>query len=146
MVFFWRHKILSLIIMILVFYWFYNPAGRFGIARQNFVVYNRIPVSFFDLFVKPDGGMAVELDLREKANVKYWFDNHLPSDKITNTDLTLLVGTGFDSAVFELDKEMISVLRKRRIITRQMPSGDAVAAYNKMKEIGKPVAVLLKVK
>ncbi|NLG17226.1 MAG: hypothetical protein GX556_07860 [Fibrobacter sp.] len=146
MAFFWRHKILSLIIMALVFYWFYNPSGRFGIARQNFVVYNKIPVAFFDLFVKPNGGMAVELDLREKTNVKYWFDNHLPSYKRTDTDLTLLVGTGFDSVAFELDKKMISVLRERRIIIRQMPSGDAVAAYNTMKESGKPVAVLLKVK
>jgi len=136
MAFFWRHKILSLIIMALVFYWFYNPSGRFGIARQNFVVYNKIPVAFFDLFVKPNGGMAVELDLREKTNVKYWFDNHLPSYK----------RTGFDSVAFELDKKMISVLRERRIIIRQMPSGDAVAAYNTMKESGKPVAVLLKVK
>ncbi|HON10061.1 MAG TPA: Mth938-like domain-containing protein [Chitinispirillaceae bacterium] len=146
MAFLWRHKFLSLIVIFLFYYWFYNPEGSFGIARKGFVVYNRIPVAFFDLYVYSSGKIAIEGDLSKSENVKYWYDKHLSGEKNENKgELTLLVGTGFDPTSFKLDQEIISNLRDRRIVVSQMPSLRAIEKYKEMKMEGKVVAVLLKV-
>ncbi|NLP02328.1 MAG: hypothetical protein GX089_07530 [Fibrobacter sp.] len=147
MVFLWRHKFLSLTVISLFFYWFYNPEGSFGIARKGFVVYNRIPVAFFDLYVNFSGKIVIEGDLRKSENVKYWYDKHLSGEKnIYKGDLTLLVGTGFDStSFFKLEQEIFSNLRDRRIFVSQMSSPRAIEKYKEMKMEGRTVAVLLKV-
>ena len=82
MVFLWRHKFLSLTVISLFFYWFYNPEGSFGIARKGFVVYNRIPVAFFDLYVNFSGKIVIEGDLRKSEMSNTGMTNICPVKRI----------------------------------------------------------------
>ena len=145
MVFLWRHKFLSL--TVIPFLLLVLQSGRqFWNCPQRLVLQQN-PVAFFDLYVNFSGKIVIEGDLRKSENVKYWYDKHLSGEKnIYKGDLTLLVGTGFDStSFFKLEQEIFSNLRDRRIFVSQMSSPRAIEKYKEMKMEGRTVAVLLKV-
>ena len=146
MAFFWRHKFLTLFIIFLAFYLHSNPSGHFGMSRKGFVVFNRIPIALFDLYVNPKGAIAIEADLSKKANLKYWLDNHFVAKNEENQNALLLVGTGFEDGSFTLDRKMTSTLQKMNISIHQLPSVEAIGEYNRLLEEGKSVSILLRVK
>lgn len=146
MAFFWRHKFLTLFIFSIAFYLHSNPSGHFGIARKGFVVFNRIPVAQFDLYVNPRGAIAIEADLSKKANLKYWLDNHFIAKNEENHTAVLLVGTGFEDSLFTLDRTMTSMLQRMDISIHHLPSSEAVGEYNRLLDAGKSVSILLRVK
>ncbi|MBN1307715.1 MAG: Mth938-like domain-containing protein [Chitinispirillaceae bacterium] len=143
-----KHKLLTLFIITGAVYWFVNHSQRFGIVKEGFVVYNRIPVFFFDCYIDPDGGLHLEADLGLPSNVTYWFDNHFSVyDKKSSGLLPLLIGTGFDdSAEIAFSPDLIQRCRARGFEPRFSPSREATERYNALRGEGKTAAILLKVK
>lgn len=144
MSFFFKHKLLSLLIIIGAIYWFKNPADRFGFIYKGFVVYNRIPVINFDFYVSPSGNIFFEDDLNLPSSVQYWYDKHLLISPVGTKDVYLFVGTGFDSTIFTMNKELLPLLQSSRVFIRQAPTLEAVRLYNEAKANGITAAILIK--
>lgn len=143
--FFWRHKLLSLFLAAAIFYWFKNPAGRFGYVQKDFVVYNRVPVTGFDLYINVKGGMFLESDLKNQNNIKYWYDNHSPCHvaETPSSPVTLYVGTGFEKNTLKLSDTICANLRKINYKTRHVPSLEAIKLYNADRDSGRQSAILI---
>ena len=145
---FLKHKLLTLLIIAGIVYWIKNPAGQFGMHQKGFVVYNRIPIPQFDCYIDTKGKIHLESDLSTTVNVNYWYSEHFLKDRNKSLVLIpLIIGTGFgDEAIKQFDTELMQRIRDRQFEPKFVPSKKAVADYNKLREAGKPVAILLKVK
>ncbi len=142
-----RHKLLTAAIVAGCVYYFVNPAGRFGIVRKGLVVYNRIPVCFFDCFVDTKGGLHLEADLESPSNLAYWLENHLqPLSDESGGTIPLLVGTGFDSVKIVFSRELTGDCRGRGFEPHFYNSREAIERFTALREKGTPAALLLKVK
>lgn len=143
-----KNKFLSLIIIAAITYWLYNPAGLFGIVRKGFVVYNRIPILFFDCYINPEGRLYLESDLTEKSNIRYWFANHFQPSTDSGNQLTpLLIGSGFSGKrSLLLNQKELQTCRNARYEPRQLPSIEAISTYNTLRKKGRKAAILLKIK
>lgn len=145
---FLKNKLLSALIFGVVFYWLYNPADRFGIVRPGLIVYNRIPVVFFDCYIDPDGKIHLEADLTQPSNITYWLDNHVsPTQKKTTSFIPLFIGTGFnDSCKLRLSTSVLQRCRSLGFSPSSHPSREAIARYEALRLQKKECAILLKVK
>jgi hypothetical protein len=143
--FLWKHKIFSLFLIAAIAYFFVNPAGKFGYCQKNLVIFNRLPVSFFDLCISA-GGSALPLeDLNKKDALTDFFTDlsHKPDDE----NVLLIVGTGFGQPHFRLSDDRAASLESGGNITvRQLPSREAAKLYNASVDQGKKVALLLCIK
>jgi hypothetical protein len=142
--FFAKHKILSFLIVLGVAYFFVNPPHKFGLATGNFVVYNRIPFSFFDLFVNFDGSVKPLLNISDTNDLQECMRSlrETPS----GDDMLLIVGTGFGKAWFRLSDTLTELLDARNIRSIQVPSARAVLQFNAAVSQDKRVAILLAVR
>ena len=145
---FFKHKLLTLLIIAGIFYWVKNPSGQFGLHQKGFVVYNRIPIIGFDCYIDTKGKVHLESDLTQAVNLNYWFNEHLIKDRNNSLALIpLIIGTGFgEEAIKQFDMKLMQKIRQRQFEPTFIPSKKAIAYYNKLREAGKPVAILLKIK
>lgn len=143
-----KNKLLVLLVIAGIAYWINNPPKRFGVFTKGLVIYNRIPVPLFDCSIDPDGRLRLQGDLAIKGNLNHWFSKHF--SEFENHDpeyIPLLIGQGFDdTASFTLSDEMLYHCRKKRFDPKQLSSPAAIGKFNRLREAGKPVALLLKVK
>ncbi|MCX7725251.1 MAG: hypothetical protein N2053_00230 [Chitinispirillaceae bacterium] len=144
---FLRHKIITLLIIFGVVYWYYNPSDRFGFYRKGIVVFKRIPVAFLDIYIDPDNNLYLEGNLSEKKNVIYWFENHFTSYKNNSTGLIpLIIGTGFeDTGKVAFDKDLSEKCKELKFIPHFYNSKEAIERYNTSRLEGKKAALLLKI-
>jgi hypothetical protein len=142
--FLWKHKIFSLFLIAVIAYFFVNPSGKFGYCQKNLVIFNRLPVSFFDLSISADGS-ALPLEGLNKKDALNDFFIEL-SQKSGDENVLLIVGTGFGRPSFQLDDSKALSLEARNINVRQLPSREAVKLYNTSAGLGKKVALLLRIK
>jgi hypothetical protein len=142
--FLWKHKIFSLFLIGVCAYFFVNPAHKFGYCQKNLVVFNRLPVSFFDLSISVNGSAKLLENLNNKDALTDFF-NEL-SAKPDDETVFLIVGTGFKSPLFVLSDEKIVSLGGRNITVKQVPSKEAVNLYNSSVDQGKKAALLLAIK
>lgn len=139
-----KHKLLIVLGIAAGIYWFNNPAGRFGIVREDLVVYNRIPVAFLDCYIDPDGKLTLVSDLSEPVNVNYWFDNHFKFNK-ENSPVPLIIGTGFKTEQFKPGQKFLNRCRQYRFEPKILSSRGAIALFNELRLQGKKCALLLKI-
>jgi hypothetical protein len=137
----WQHKFITLLFACAVAYFFLNPPGKFGYAQKNLVIFSRIPIAFFDLYIAPDGLRR----LIENINSKETLNEFLPdlTQGPSNDKPLLIVGTGFEHNSFTLSDSISVLLEDKGIGLRQLPSGEAVKLYNSSKNEHKNVAILL---
>lgn len=144
---FLKHKIITLLIIGGIVYWFYNPPDRFGIYRKGFVVFKRIPIAFMDFYIDPDDKINLEGDLSTEKNVIYWFENHFSSYRNNSTSyIPLIIGTGFEnSGKVAFDNELTQKCKGLRFTPKFYNSKDAIEKYNELRIEGKKAAILLKI-
>jgi hypothetical protein len=144
---FFKHKLLLLLIIAGVWYWNKNPSDRFGMTRPGFVIYNRIPVFFTDCYISPNGKLYLEEDLSKEVNVNYWIDNHLSvkdGEPLMNTPI--LVGTGFkDKKSIIFTPEQMKRLHDRHFSLELLSSKDVIVKYNTVVQGGQKTGILLKI-
>ncbi len=142
--FLWNHKIVSFFLILIAAYFFVNPANKFGYGQKNFVIFNRLPVSFFDLCISENNTIQPVEDITKKSNLEDFFNvlNQKPNDEA----LLLIVGTGFLSPAFQLDDALATSFAAKNISIRQLPSKEAMQLYNSCKTEHKNVALILCVK
>jgi hypothetical protein len=142
--FLWKHKIFSLFLIAVIAYFFVNPSHKFGFNQKNLVIYNRLPVSFFDLSISADGSAQPLEDLNKKdALTDFFIDlSHKPDDE----NVLLIVGTGFDRPFFQLSDDKAVSLEGKNVNVNQLPSREAIKLYNATVDQGKKVAMLLCIK
>jgi hypothetical protein len=142
--FLWKHKIFSLFVIAVIAYFFVNHSGKFGYCQKNLVIYNRLPVAFFDLSISADGSALPLEDLNKKdALTDFFFElSRKPDDE----NVMLIVGTGFDRPAFQIADDKALSLEGRNVNVRQLPSRDAVKLYNETVDQGKKAALLLCIK
>ena len=142
-----RHKLLALVIITAAVYWWVNPSHQFGVSYEGFVVYNHIPVFLLDCYISPDGKLHLESDLSVPVNINYWIQTHLRIHGFPETNLPLLVGTGFSGPPqFSFDMRTINHCHALGYEPKFLSSEEAIIRYNALKAKGTNVAILLKVK
>jgi hypothetical protein len=143
-----RHKFILIFIALFAFYWYKNPPHRIGFAHKGIAVYNRIPVTFFDLYIGPDQKLHIEDNLGDPLVINNWIENQLHDYKeLGKKRFTLFLGTGFDSTPgFKLSDTVVNKLYGLDIHLRQSSSRDAIRDYNACLDSGYTAALLLKVK
>jgi hypothetical protein len=147
--FIWRHKILLLFVLLAAGYWYYNKAGQFGIiANPGLIIYDRIPVAFFDLYIDFDGRNLPQDDIRDPGVRDYWWRENQAMLVVPAThERTLIVGQGFaPSDEVRLTDEQGNALRMAGVDTKVLPTRDAMRMYNTMKSAGRAVAILVRIK
>jgi hypothetical protein len=142
--FLWKHKIFSLFLIAIIAYFFVNPSHKFGYNQKNLVIFNRLPVSFFDLSISAGGSAQPIEDLNKKdVLTDYFFDlSRKPDDE----NVLLIVGTGFDRPSFQLSDDKAISLEAKNISVKQLPSREAIKLYNESVDQGKKVGLLLCIK
>ena len=142
--FLWNHKIFSLFCIAIIAFFFINPAHKFGYGQKNLVIFNRLPVSFFDLSISAGGSAAPLEDINMKDALTDFFREL--SNKPNDENVLLIVGTGFDRPSFRLSDDQAVSLEGGNINVTQIPSRQAVKLYNASVDQGKKVALLLCIK
>ena len=142
--FFWKHKFITILIIAVVAYIAVNPAHKFGIARADFVVFNRIPFTGLDLFIDFEGSVKPFMELGATENRREW--SKVIFETPPEEGMILIVGTGFGRASFRLSDSLVVLLDSRNIHTIQVPSPQATQQYNAALDQKKKVALLLEIK
>lgn len=147
MLWFFKHKLLILLIIAGIVYWTKNPEDRIGFSRPGFVVFNKIPIAFFDCYISPGGKIHLESDLSKKENINYWIENHLSlEDTKSFSTFRLLVGTGFKGTKdVVLTPEQSRRLRERKIVPVFFPSPEAIVKFNQVRDDSVSIGLLLKI-
>jgi hypothetical protein len=139
--FFWNHKLFSLLIICGLVYWFSNPSHKFGYAGKSLVIYNRVPISFFDVYITPDGSIKPEMNLTDPQAQTDWVNDILQTPH--EDELLLIVGTGIAKTSFHLKDSLITKLDFQKIRVTQVPTLEAVRLYNASVDANKPTAIIL---
>jgi|WetSurMetagenome_2_1015567.scaffolds.fasta_scaffold00056_16 hypothetical protein len=142
--FFWKHKILSLLIVAGVAYFFVNPPHKFGVAMAHFVVFNRTPITGVDLFIDFDGAVKPLMDIKGTDERKEWSKSILEAE--SEDEMLLIVGTGFTKNYFNLNDSLVAIFGTKNIRSSQVPSSKAVQEYNAAVDRKKKVALLLSIR
>ena len=142
--FFWNHKILSFLIICGLIYWFGNPSHKFGFVTKNLVIYNRMPISFFDVYISEDGSLnPVENFQDQETQRKFLAD--LMQTRHENGTL-LIVGTGFSRLIFSIPDSVCIKLETKNITVKQLPSDQAIQLYNESVDSNKTAAIILSIR
>jgi hypothetical protein len=143
-----KHPYLLLLVGGVGVYLWLNPAGRFGIARESLVIYNRMPVPLFDLYIAPDGSRTIFENLGKQSNSDELCDLLKAQERRNPAEvMTIIVGWGFGEKPLFLLSEVrpcSRLMMNQRVI--EMSSSRAVRRYNEMRDQGRNVAIILKVK
>lgn len=139
--FFLKHKILSALLICGIVYFFVNPPHKFGFVTGSLVVYNRIPLTHFDLFIDFDGSMKPMTNMAGVDEQKDWMSSLLEAPR--EDVMLLIVGTGFGRSSFHLSDSLVIVLEVKGIHTIQVPSPEAAKQYNAAVDHNTKVAILL---
>jgi hypothetical protein len=136
-----KNPFLLIFVACVVAYFFINPGGKFGYAQKNLVIYNRIPIPFYDLYIGPNGSYKPYEDISSKEALdNIWFDLfHGPSEEST----LIIVGTGFSRPTFVLSDELAISLEAKGATLQQLPSPQAIKLFNSSVDQHKKVAILL---
>jgi hypothetical protein len=142
--FFSKNPIIIILIACVVAYFYINPGGKFGFVQKNLVIYNRIPVSFVDLYILPDGTSKPVEDISKKETLDdIWFNLfQTPSEEI----ILIIVGTGFSRPTFVLSDEKVVAWEAKGAMIQQLPSREAIKLYNSSVDQHKKVALLLRLR
>jgi hypothetical protein len=146
--FFQKNKLLTLLILLAVAYWFLNPPHKFGFSHVNIVVFDRMPIPLFDLYVDLSG-KKYPLENINKAAVFEQLCGKLGelSGKNSSEQPTLIVGTGFSlRPLFSLQSKEGLPQSLRWINIVEMSSSAAMREYNLLVDRKKPVAIVLKIR
>ena len=144
-----RNKLLILLIILGGIYWVKNPADRFGISRNGFVVYKKIPILLFDCYIDPDTKIYLEADLSKKKNITYWYNNHFTKYKKNESGkIPLIIGFGFDTSTsIAIDDTLLQKCRIEQFDPLIFEHAlEAINKYNELQISGKKAAILLKIK
>jgi hypothetical protein len=139
--FFLKHKIFSALLICGVAYFFVNPPHKFGFITGSLVVYNRIPLTHFDLFIDFDGSMKPMTNMAGADEQKDWMSSILETPR--EDVMLLVVGTGFGRSSFHLSDSLVIMLEVKGIHTVQVPSPEAAKQYNAAVDHNTKVAILL---
>jgi hypothetical protein len=139
--FLWKNKIITLLVACVIAYICINPGGKFGYNQKNLVIYNRLPVSFLDLYIAPDASAKPVEDISKKETLNDIFFTlfQTPSEE----RILLIVGTGFSRPAFVLSDEMAVSIEAKGADLKQLPSREAIKLYNSSVDQHKKVAILL---
>jgi hypothetical protein len=139
--FFSKNPIIIVLIACVVAYFFINPGGKFGYAQKNLVIYNRIPIPYYDLYIGPNGSYKPYEDISSKEALDdIWFDLfHVPSEE----SILIIIGTGFSRSTFVLSDEQAISIEAKGATLQQLPSRQAIKLYNSSLDQHKKVAILL---
>jgi hypothetical protein len=142
--FLFKNKIIIIIIACVAAYFFLNPGGKFGFAQKNLVIYNRVPLMFYDLFVDPSGSpKPVEEISAKEALQEIWTDLFaVPSEE----SILIIIGSGFSRPSFVLNDETVIALEAKGATIKQLPSPQAINLFNASVEQHKKVAILLRLR
>ncbi len=145
--FLWRNKFLVLLALLVLGYLHVNPARQFGIVRPQLVVYNRVPILFFDLFIGYDGKSELYDDVSETRSFDYFWRSEAPRLRKTDQDYVFIIGAGFEGdSRFKLDQHYEDSLLMSGVDVLRAPNPQAARKYNELKEQNRPVAILMKLK
>jgi hypothetical protein len=142
--FLWKHKVFSLLLGLGLAYFFVNPLHKIGFATGNLVVYNRIPIFFFDAYIASDGSLKPLINISGADDRHDWME--LLRNETPGEDFQLIVGTGFGRQSFLLSDTIALQLGARNISISQVPSALAVQQYNAAIDQHRKVAMLLSVR
>lgn len=136
-----KNPILIVLIAFVVGYFFINPGGKFGYAQKNLVIYNRIPIPYYDLYIGPDGFHKPYEDISSKEALDDIVFNlfHGPSEE----SILIIVGTGFSRPTFVLSDETVIAWEAKGATVQQLPSRQAIKLFNSSIDQHKKVAILL---
>jgi len=146
MTFFWKHKIFTLFLGFLVFYFFYNPAKKFGYMQSGLIIYNKVPVTFLDLYVDTTGSMALEQDFSRKQSFDYWYKTFIEEKKIF-PPRKMYVGMGFGkSRTMKFNEEQIAKIGSWGWEIEITDTKNAARLYNAERDSGHMPAIILHTK
>jgi hypothetical protein len=141
--FFWKHKFISLLIICVVAYIFVNPPHKFGLAWKSFVIFNRIPITYMDIYIPFNGSLKPLAKISDIEARKDWMSDLMKTPH--EEELELIVGTGFGRPSFQLEDTAIISLETKGIHCTQLLSPQAMKLYNSMTDQNKKVAILLSI-
>ena len=146
--FFWRHKMLSLLIILGFVYWYCNPAKGFGLVRPEVIVFNRIPVAFMDFFVDTTGKSSLIGNLNEPGVFNSWLSGGSSmAAPLGGKGFHLLVGTGFGPRPsFLLPDSCAKDLKNNGVVVEQAPTPRAAELYNTARKQARRVAMIVRMK
>jgi hypothetical protein len=139
--FFFRHKFFSLFCILVISYFFINPAHKFGYCQKSFIIFNRIPATFFDLYITPEGSLSPIEDLSKK-DLLADFLKELSQYHVQDS-LALIVGMGFDRSGFRLSDSAVATLETKGIHVQQLSTRNAIRLYNSLIDRKENVAALI---
>jgi hypothetical protein len=141
MSFLFKNPILIVLIACVVAYFYINPGDKFGYVQKNLVIYNRIPISFVDMYILPDGTSKPVEDISKKETLDdIWFNLFQTTSE---EKILVIVGTGFSRRSFVLSDEKVIAWEAKGAMIQQLPSREAIKLYNSSVDQHKKVALLL---
>jgi hypothetical protein len=146
--FLWRHKGALLLLLLIAGYLYLNPADKFGFVAENIIIYDRVPIPFFDLYITPTGRRVLFEDLNRPEDHRTLCDSlvHLQSSR-GGKPVTLLVGQGFGpEPTLSMTGEGRCAGIPYSVRVKQFPTKAAVRRYNELREKGQAVAIILRAK
>jgi hypothetical protein len=144
-----RHKVLSLFLVLAVVYFFVNPSGRFGMTFGRVVIYNRIPIGMFDVYIDTQNRISIVGNAAKREDERRWFSELFEPvlSGVWNKPGLLLVGTGFSqNPSYTLNEHYRHAIEYKGITVEQLRSTEALKRYNRARDEKKAVAILLRVK
>jgi len=145
--FLWRHKWLIFLALCVYLYFRLNPPDRFGIVIPPLVFYDRKPMMFVDVVIKPDGEKIQFYDFnREETQRTICEIVHEISSAQRQTSTTIIIGTGFENdRTFTLPTLPLCSKKRWGIDIIELSSHEAIQRFNSMKDKGESVAIFLNV-
>jgi hypothetical protein len=144
-----RHKVFAFFLILIGIYWICNPGGKFGIVLDRFVIYSRVPLSFFDIYVDAQRHISIVGNLASGDAEQKWFSD-LFSPVLSGAwekPSVLIVGTGFsEKPVYQMNVDTRHAIEFKGIRVEQVPSRAAILLYNDLRNKQKSVAILLRMK
>lgn len=145
--FIYKHKFLILLVLLGLAYFRYNPSGKFGMQFQNITVFDRVPITFFDLYINPRGRRKIIENISDERIVSgACRDIKDDLDVYGESGMILLVGTGTGKKLFSThDFEDCRDLHRYGDI-RELDTERAMVLYNTLVDSGVPVAAIMKLR
>ncbi|HUI91508.1 MAG TPA: hypothetical protein VLX68_04585 [Chitinivibrionales bacterium] len=139
-----KNKIFLIIVACAVAYFFFNPGGKFGFAQKNLVIYNRVPLMFYDLYVGPNGSPKPVEEISGKETLQdIWNDLFsIPPEE----NILIIIGSGFSRPTFVLNDETVIAIEAKGATIKQLPSPQAIKLFNASVDQHKKVAILLRLR
>ncbi len=107
-----------------------NPAGQFGVSRFGVTTFNRVPVPYLDLQVRPDGAVRWRWKSHDlNAEALRWLTDSTPE--------VLIIGVGWESSARV--PEDVAGRRDTRVLV--LPTEQALSTFNSLRQRKVRVAI-----